>query len=171
MTNTERRLLGMFLGVAAVAGGIIMSHSLIAWGRGLEHRESQAEMERTAADALLAGAPGWKARGAWLDAHQPLAVSDVDADAEFDTPLVTKAKAHGLEILNRQFIEPVKGPDISEFGVSVTVRGDLAGVFGWICEMQSPENFLVVPSIKITPPVPVAENCALKRGTTSFAAR
>jgi hypothetical protein len=151
MKDSEKRLLILSFGLLAVIGGLVLSQKLQAWQRSIAMRETALAAERTETAALLAEAPEWKERGDWLAKHQPVALNDLDADKDLFETLLTKAQAAGIDVVTKQYQEQVKTEFFQQAGVTLTVKGDLANVFRWIYSVLSPEDFRVVPYLKITP--------------------
>lgn len=151
MKDSEKRLLILSVALLAIIGGLILSQKLLTWQRAIATRRNALAAERVDSDALLAEAPGWKARGEWLTKHQPVARNDLDADNELFETLLTKAQAAGVSVATKQYQEQVKNEYFQQCGVTLTVKGDLSNVFRWIYSVLSPGDFRVVPYLKITP--------------------
>ena len=151
MKPGEKRLLILFLVMLSIIGGLVLSKRFTSWQRSLATRESAVGMERKEAEALLKDAPVWKARGSWLTRHQPQAKSELDADNDLFETLVKNALTSGVTIEKKQFQEPVKNEYYHQRGVTLTVKGDVASVFHWIYNIQTPVEFRVVPYLRIIP--------------------
>ncbi len=151
MKGSEKRLLIFSLGLLAVIGGLILSQKLQSWQRAITIQEQALAAEREDSNALLAEAPAWKERGEWLALHQPIAKNDLDADNELFETLLAKAQASGVSVVAKQYQEQVKNEYFQQAGVTLTVKGDLSSVFRWIYSVLSPEDFRVVPYLKLTP--------------------
>lgn len=151
MKPSEQKLLVILITVLAIGGGVIGSSSLLAWQHRLDAAERKAELDQMESAALLARAEEFAARSKWLEVHQPVAASDREADELVQHEVIDRATASGIEVKNWQFVEPTVNESCLQAGVSMIVRGELAGVFRWLCAVQAPEKFFVVPDIKITP--------------------
>jgi hypothetical protein len=149
--GSEKRLLIMFLVMLAVVVGMILSQKLLSWQRSVLSQGRALAAERMESELLLAEAPVWTERGKWLAANQPVAKNDLDADNDLFETLLAKAQAAGVSVVAKQFQEQVKNEYFQQYGVTLTVNGELANVFRWIYSVQSPQAFRVVPYLKITP--------------------
>lgn len=151
MKASERRLLVIFCIMLALVGGLVLSQKLRGWQREIDRRERDAELAQIEADALLAEATEWNAKGAWLLDKQPAAVSSQEADQELLDTVSKKAADQGLTIIAKQLQEQQQTDYYQQFGVTVTVKGELEKVFRWIYDLQKPGEFRVVPALKIVP--------------------
>lgn len=157
MKASERRLLMLFLVLVALLGGVLLADQLRAWQHRLDRRERDAELVQIEATTLLAEAPQWMARGAWLAQAQPVAKSELEANQGLLDVLQGSASAAGLEI-QKPVIDPVHKTDVyRQFGVSFTVKGEVPALMGWIHSTLQPGSFYVVPSLRITPDKEVPE--------------
>jgi len=164
MKASEKRLAMVFALLVAVIGGLVLVQKLKSWQISLKLREEAAALEKIGNDELLADSEEWRARNTWLKENQPQAKSDLEADSELMNTLLSQAQKAGVTVLNKQFLEAVKGEFYDQHGVTLTVKGDVPGVFRWIYSVQSPTNFRVVPSLKITPDKddPAKVTCAVQ---------
>jgi len=151
MKTNERRLLLLALAVVAIMGGIIMAKQFRSWQQSLTMREETLGHERDLSEAILQETAMWDARDAWITQHQPVAKDNLQADEESFKPLEQKARDLGLTIEHSQYLEHTVSPFWHQAGASMTVSGPLPTVFRWIYSVQSPTDFRVVPSLKITP--------------------
>lgn len=151
MKDSEKRLLILTIGLLTVIVGLILSQRLMSWQRAITIQEQALAAERADSDALLDEAPDWKERGEWLALHQPVAKNDLDADNELFDTLLAKAQASGVSVVTKQYQEQVKNEYYQQAGVTLTVKGDLPSVFRWIYSVLSPEDFRVVPYLKLIP--------------------
>ncbi len=151
MKDSEKKLLALSVGLLAVIGGLVISKQLQSWQRAITTQEQALAAERQDSNDLLADAPNWKERGDWLARHQPVAKNDLDADNELFETLLAKAQASGVSVVSKQYQEQVKNEYYQQAGVTLTVKGDLSSVFRWIYSVLSPEDFRVVPYLKLTP--------------------
>jgi len=151
MKSSERRLLFLSLAVVAIMGGLIMTKNFRAWQLSLTQREEALGHDRDYAEAVLTETALWDAREAWLTQHQPVAKDTLEADTESFQPLEQKAKSLGLTVEHRQPQEQVHSQFWNQSGATMTVTGPLPTVFRWIYSVQSPTEFRVVSSLKISP--------------------
>ena len=152
MKASEKRLLLIFTALLAVIGGFMLSGQLQSWDHLIDRQARALDLEKMEADALLQQAVMWRQKQEWLLKNQPHAESDFDADEGLTKTLNTKAMELGLEIVKpAQPLTPIKTAFASEHGVAMTVKGDLPAVFRWIYSVQSPSEFRVVSSVKVTP--------------------
>jgi len=151
MKASERRLLVTFCVLVAVVGGLILAQQMRGWQRQLDRREREAELAEIEANALLEDAAEWNAKGAWLVQAQPTAKSAQEADQELLDTVSKKAESFGLSIVTRQLQEQRRTDFYQQYGVALTVKGELEKVFRWIYELQNPQDFRVVPALKILP--------------------
>jgi len=151
MKASERRLLVIFCVLIAVVGGLILAQGMRKWQRNLDRRERDVELAEIEATAVMADAAEWNAKGAWLMQAQPSAQSPQEADQELLDTVSKKAESFGLRIVSRQLQERRHTDFYEQFGVGMTVQGELEKVFRWIYELQNPQEFRVVPALKIVP--------------------
>lgn len=151
MKESERRLLIIFLTLVVLLGGVVGIHQMRAWQHRLERREREAQLAQMEATALLAGAPAWKARGAWLKQTLPVAGSELEANRGLLDTLSSTADAAGLKITNTQIETVEQNEYYRQFGITLGVKGQLPALMRWIHERLDPASFYVVPSLRITP--------------------
>ncbi|MCE9518561.1 MAG: hypothetical protein K8R87_03190 [Verrucomicrobia bacterium] len=151
MKDSEKKLLTLSVGLLAVIGGLMITKTLQSWQRAITIQEQALAAERQDSDDLLADLPNWKKRGEWLAQHQPVAKNDLDADNELFETLLAKAQASGVSVVSKQYQEQVKNEFFQQAGVTLTVKGELSNVFRWIYSVLSPQDFRVVPYLKLTP--------------------
>lgn len=151
MKASELRLLMVFVALVALIGGWLLFDTLKAWQSRTARKEWQAEQEQIQATTLLAEAPQWTARGAWIATTQPVAKSELEANQGLLDTLKSSAADMGLEITKTQ-IEPVqKTAHYRQFGTTFTVKGAVPALMRWIHATQAPGSYYVVPLLRITP--------------------
>lgn len=151
MSSSERRLLGIFLGLVAGLGGYLLAAQFRSWQHRIERRERDVELRQMEAATLLAEAGRWRACAEWLGQAQPAAQSDLEAEQGLLDTLSQSATSAGLEIKQTK-IEPKQTTDhYRQFGAMLTVRGEVPALFRWLHNLQQPSAFYVVPSLTITP--------------------
>jgi hypothetical protein len=164
MTASERRLLMILCLLAVLAGSMVGAQQLLAWQKRLDRGESRAELLQLEADLLLAEAADWKARATWLQQTQPAMKDALEANEEL-ARAEEQARNRNLEPLSKQLLEPESTAQYRQTGFSMTVRGALPDVLGWLHGMQSPADFRVIPSLKV---VPDKDDPALVTATVHF---
>ncbi|MFZ4766911.1 MAG: GspMb/PilO family protein [Roseimicrobium sp.] len=151
MKGSEQRLLMIFLVLVAILGGFLLAEQLNAWQGRLDRREHEAELLQVEHATRMAQAPEWTAKAAWLSQAQPVANSEQEASLALIETLQAAAKATGLDV-TKTVIDPVEKSDYyRQFGVLLTVKGDFKPVMQWLHGTLSPQNFYVVPRLRITP--------------------
>jgi hypothetical protein len=152
MKASERRLLTIFVCLLAVVGGVVLAKQLQTWSRLIDRQKIELQAQSMEGDMLLSQGDTWKQKEKWLLEHQPQAASDLEADETLMSTLSSKLREYGLQVVKpAQPLTPVKNVYASEHGIAITVKGDLPAVFRWIYSIQSPAEFRVVPTVKITP--------------------
>lgn len=151
MKASERRLLALFLLLLAIVGGMVLTRHLREWQHRIEVAEHRLSLERMETEAMLAQGPEWKAAGTWIAEHQPAVKDKSEADEELFNNVRNSAQAAGLSISNQQWQVPSDSPYFHQAGVTLTVKGELPALFGWLYSMQSPTAFAVIPTLKLKP--------------------
>jgi len=151
MKQSEKKLAIVFVFLLAIIGGLVLFQQLQGWSVRLNSQDTQLNLKEQEAGILMDQGPLWQEREAWLNAHQPPLVSELEADEQLKETVKKKAAEAGVQVLGNQLQPPVKGPYYEQHGVTLTVTGDLKAVMRWVYSLQSPTEFRVVPSIKITP--------------------
>lgn len=151
MSSSERRLLGVFLGLIALLGGALTMQQFRSWQSRIDRKERNLELGQMEAKSLLAEAEHWKACSEWLAQTQPAAQSDLEAEQGLLDTLRQSAIAAGLETKQTK-LEPKQITGYyRQFGVTLTVRGEVPVLFRWLHDMLQPSAFYVVPSLSIAP--------------------
>ena len=151
MKASERRLLGLFLLLLAIVGGMVLTRRLKEWQHRIDVAEHRLSLEKMETDVMLAQGPEWKAAGTWIAEHQPVAKDKSEADEELFNNVRNSAIAAGLSISNQQWQTPSDSTYYHQAGVTLTVKGDVPTLFGWLYSMQSPTAFAVIPTLKLKP--------------------
>ncbi len=164
MKSAEKKLLLLAGAVLVSISALVAGKKMNTWQRSLTVRESSMKQDETETVLMLSTAAEWRARGAWLTQHQPVAGSNLEADLEIFDGMSQRAQQLGLNVVARQHQEPADHGAFRQFGAAFTVKGNLASVFRWIHAAQSPEEFRVVPDLKITPDKddPAKVECAVQ---------
>ena len=102
MKRSEVSLLAVVVALAALFGGVLGFQKLKGWQHRIERREQELELSQMEANALLAEADMWRARGEWLSQSVPAVASDLDANQGMLDTLTRTATAAGLKITNTQ---------------------------------------------------------------------
>ncbi|QIF05915.1 GspMb/PilO family protein [Roseimicrobium sp. ORNL1] len=150
MKENERRLLMVFVVLAAVMGGAILSQRFLQWSHRLDRLERDLELAKMESDVLIAQASLWKQRSEWILQTQPVAADSYDAGKGL---LVLKEAAEqgGIEVLKTQIEPEAQTAYYQQYGVTLTVRGELPKILGWIYSTLDPSAFIVVPRLRISP--------------------
>ncbi len=106
MKANERRLLVVFLVLAALMGGAILSQRLLEWDHRLDRSARDLELAKMESDLLIGQAPYWKASNEWIQRTQPVAASGYDAGNNILGTLRHAATGAGFDIQKTQ-MEPV----------------------------------------------------------------
>ena len=151
MKSNERRLMIIFLVLAAGMGGAILGQRLMQWDHRLDRMERDLELAKMESDTLIAQAPLWKARSEWIQQTQPVAASGFDAGNNLVESLRQAAEAGGIDINKTETEEVVQTGYYRQYGVKFTATGELPKILGWIHATLNPSEFYVVPRLRITP--------------------
>lgn len=151
MKDSERRLLMLFLLIAALMGGAVLGQRLLQWDHRLDRMDRDLELAKMESDTLISQAPYWKQRSEWIQRTQPVAASGFDAGNNLLQTLQHAASGAGFDILKTQEEEVAQNPYYQQYGVTLTVKGNLKMILTWIHATLVPSDFYVVPRLKITP--------------------
>jgi len=151
MKASERRLILVLTVLAAICGGAILAQRLLRLQHGLERREQTLKLRQVEAQSVLAETDLWLQRLEWLQSSQPLMKGENQASQELLEGLLTSAAAQGLTVQKKQLHEPASAEFYREVGVTLTVKGELPGVFRWMHQVLAPESFCVVSQLKVVP--------------------
>jgi hypothetical protein len=151
MRASERRLLGVFLTLGGVIGIVLSVQQIRAWQHRLERREREVELKQMESETLLAEAPIWIAKEAWLTQVQPAAESELQANEGLLERLRNSATGVGMEISKTQ-IEATQQTDYyRQFGVTLLLKGNLPPLMRWVHSLLTPDAFYVMPQLRISP--------------------
>ncbi|RBP43958.1 hypothetical protein DES53_105357 [Roseimicrobium gellanilyticum] len=151
MKASERRLLIVFLVLAAIMGGAVLSQRLLKWDHQLDRMARDLELAKMESDVLIAQAPYWKASNEWIRQAQPVAASGFDADKFLYDNMEHAARGAGFDIQKTQMEVAAQTPYYRQHGVTLTVKGELKPILEWIHATLVPKEFYLVPRLKITP--------------------
>jgi hypothetical protein len=151
MKENERRLLMVFVVLAAVMGGAILSQRFLQWSHRLDRLERDLELAKMESDVLIAQAPLWKQRSEWIQQTQPVAADAYDAGNGLQTALKEAAERGGIAVLKTQIEPDVQTAYYQQYGVTLTVKGELPKILGWIYATLDPSAFIVAPRMRISP--------------------
>jgi hypothetical protein len=151
MKENERRLLMVFVLLAAVMGGAILSQRFLQWSHRLDRLERDLELAKMESDVLIAQAPVWKQRSEWIQQAQPVAADAYDAGNGLQTALKEAAERGGIAVLKTQIEPDVQTAYYQQYGVTLTVKGEYPKILGWIYSTLDPSAFIVVPRLRISP--------------------
>ena len=150
MKENERRLLMVFVVLAAVMGGAILSQRFLQWSHRLDRMERDLELAKMESDVLIAQAPLWRQRSEWIQQTQPVAADSYDAGKGL-LALKDSAEQGGISVLKTQIEPEAQTAYYQQFGVTLTVKGELPKILGWIYSILDPGAFIVVPRLRISP--------------------
>jgi hypothetical protein len=151
MKENERRLLMIFAVLAAVMGGAILSQRFLQWSHRLDRMERDLELAKMESDVLIGQAPLWKKRSEWIQQTQPVAADAYDAGSGLQAALKEAATGGGIAVLKTQEEPVVQTGYYQQYGVTLTVKGELPKILGWIYATLDPGAFIVVPRLRISP--------------------
>ena len=149
MKPRERILLGLFIITVPVTvlaiGGDIYRKARAEW----VDKRNKTEMKLAVMEALVEDGRLWETRGDWLMQNQPkYTTRDTIDNHIFST---VKAAPSGVAVSDIKLIEAKETEHWIQAGVRLTGKGTLEDVFRWINQLQSPENFFVIKSLRVLP--------------------
>lgn len=151
MKRNELRLVVVAGVIFTLVATLICSQRFLNWQRQLERREHEAALQQLEMSSILEDAPAWREKRHWVSKTQPVAHEGaLEANAELDT-VVKEAKELGLTVQSQQLQETVQTNYYQQFGVTLTVKGDLEKIVTWMHGLLAPTQFRVVPSVRIMP--------------------
>lgn len=151
MKPNELRLAVVAGVVFTLIATLICAQKLLQWQRQVERREHEAALHQLETTSLLEDAAAWLEKRHWVGKSQPVAHEGaLEANAELDT-VVKNATELGLTVQSQQLQETVQTSYYQQFGVTLTVKGDLEKVVKWMHGLLAPTQFRVVPSVRIVP--------------------
>ncbi len=151
MSRNERRLLVAFVALLVIFASFIGVKQLQAWSARLDQKAHLLSLQRIEADALMQDSVVWEKRAAWISEHQPRFESESETTQDLLDFATQKATQAGLTVQSKQYQKPHNSDHLKQFGVTLTVKGNLPQVFRWIYDLQTPTSFRVVPYMKVTP--------------------
>jgi hypothetical protein len=151
MKASERRLVGVFLALGGILGGVFTVQHIRGWQHRIERREREVELAQVESRTLMGEAPQWMAREGWLVQVQPAAESELQANEGLLEHLRSSATAAGLEISKTQIEATHQTEYYRQFGVSLLLKGDLPPLMRWVHGLLGPQSFYVVPQLRISP--------------------
>jgi hypothetical protein len=150
-THSEKRLLILCVGVVASVAIFFLwrdhRHRLAAARQKIEDYQGRF----TAAVAAAGDAPFWKERQQWLDTNLPAAGDAGHAHSAFLEDLQTSARDRGLSVASPVLLKHEGGPHHRELPISLQISGPDGAVFRWLAELQSPEKFVFIKYVLLTP--------------------
>ena len=112
-------------------------------------RRWAVELRLAEMETLIDEESSWEDRGNWLTTHQPKFESRDAIDNHIFS--VVKQAPEGVTVPKVQLIEAAKTDHWVQAGVQVTAKGTLENIFRWLYQLQSPENFFVIDSLRVLP--------------------
>ena len=151
LTPSEKRLTAVCIAV------LVLVSTFFVWR---DHRKrvaaAQEKIENlhtrfTAAVAAAADAPFWNERQAWLDASMPVMGDPGQAHSSFLEHLQATARERGLTIASPVLLKPEGSAHHRELPISLAITGPDSALYRWLADLQSPEKFLLVKYLLLTP--------------------
>ncbi len=150
MKPREERLFIAFMLVLLLSGTALVWKQYHKRKTQILDRAHQLALEEEEISILLEQREKWLVRSRWLAEQQPAFTSRDRVDNQLleqaRSPGVPGVRTTGLKLK-----EPVETPDYIQAGIEFTARGKLSDVFAWIYQLQQPEAFRVVETLKVTP--------------------
>lgn len=149
MKASERLLLTLFA-VLLLGGGALVMWNLYGDRRdALEIEKDGLILELVEIDDLLEERDLWLKRADWLEANQPpYASRDQIDNAIFEDAQAINAV--GVTTSGIQLLDAVETPHYVEASVSLTAKGTVEDVFGWMHELQRPEEFRSIRRLTVS---------------------
>ncbi|MCB1231830.1 MAG: hypothetical protein KDN19_16295 [Verrucomicrobiae bacterium] len=150
MKASERLLLSLFA-VLLLGGGALVMWDIYRDRRdALTEEHERLELEMVEIDALLEDRDFWLERAEWLDRNLPVFTSERDmSDVIYQDAQAVDAV--GVTTSGIQLLEASEGAGYVQARVSLTAKGTVEDVFGWLHELQQPDAFRSVKNIRVTP--------------------
>ncbi|CAN5265862.1 hypothetical protein BH23VER1_BH23VER1_34380 [soil metagenome] len=151
LKSSEKLLLGACFLLVVGIGGAILSHQYNS--RATAAREKIAKLEDDLAGRTAAAGDRefWERREAWLDANMPDMGDAGTAQSELLEFVQSTAQERQLELSSPALLKPEGGASHHELAVSVRAVGSDLAVLRWLAEMQSPEKFIFLKTLSLTP--------------------
>ena len=145
LTSSEKFLLALCgISLAAVAG-LFSLRDYRARFRSATARIAELEPR------LLAAAPFWQARQAWLDRSLPPAPNPGQAHSEFLQNLQESARQRGLSLAAPVLLKPEATKHAQDFSITLQVSGPDGAVLRWLADLQSPEKLRIIKFLLLAP--------------------
>ncbi|MCB1061341.1 MAG: hypothetical protein KDN20_00305 [Verrucomicrobiae bacterium] len=148
MKASEKLLLTLFA-VLLLGGG-----ALVMWDLYRDKRDALSDerdlltLEMVEIEALLEERDLWMERADWLEENQPpYASRDQIDNAIFED--AQAVNADGVTTSAIQLLDAVETPHYVEASVSLTATGTVEDVFGWLHELQRPEEFRSIRRLEV----------------------
>ena len=149
LTHNEKFLLGVLF--------LVLFGGLNFFGyRALQQRESaqtlqiaQMKADQAEARVSLLSAATWKKREAWIKQHQPVASDEGDAKAQTLQFVLKAARDKGLQVMEQSLDDTSGDSQGFRVQISLTVKGSMQALSGWLAGLQDPAGFYAVPEISL----------------------
>jgi hypothetical protein len=161
MTKSEQRM-AMVLGLILIGGGAVLGmKKLKSWKADVDLQAAKIEARKAEADDLLSKQDFWDQRSTWLTEKMPPFTREGEANTQLLTLAEELANKNRVKITGKQPNEKTENAGMTAANIAFEVRGDMKPVLQWLHELQTPANFIVVPSMAITPNEEVAAEIIL----------
>ncbi|MES2595217.1 MAG: hypothetical protein V4662_07775 [Verrucomicrobiota bacterium] len=164
MKKSEKLLLGAFAVLfLVIIGGGAMAMGIKQYLAIREENETLRDRVIEMNEAIAQGAE-WQRRHDWLEERVPGYTSRQEASAKLLEVIQREADKLSLTLVGKEFLEPVKtmGPDglpleeeggyFDQAAVKITLtKVKEQPFFAWLHSMQTPDSFLGITRLQITP--------------------
>ncbi len=151
LKTSEKFLLGTCLLLVVGLGGGILSHQYRKRAEAARETIAQLEDDLASRSAAAGDSEFWERREAWLDATMPEMGDAGTAQSELLEFVQSTAAERQLDLSSPALLKPEGGPAHKELAVSVRAVGPDLTVLRWLAEMQSPEKFLFLKTLSLSP--------------------
>jgi Tfp pilus assembly protein PilO len=149
LTNNERRLALIFLGLIFIVTNVFAFDWLIKKRRVIEKEIVRLKLEQREASAWMADGDYWMKRKVWLDEKQPKAQTEGQESSLLLEKLQQSARQQNITISNQKLIDPQTTPYYHAVSVQLEVKGRLESVSRWLAQLQSPERFQAITNLAL----------------------
>ncbi|MDF1814842.1 MAG: hypothetical protein P1V20_21745 [Verrucomicrobiales bacterium] len=149
MKPREKILLTVFLLTLLLLGGGIGFDLFKKSRTALIEEKWALELKLVEYETLLEEEPLWKSRNNWLEANQPAYTTRDAVDNHIFSTI--KNPPQNVTVSEIKLIEGRQNDSLVEAGAQVVAEGTLPDVFGWLYQLQTPENFFVIENLKVIP--------------------
>jgi hypothetical protein len=141
LTQRERRLLALCIGVLVLMGSALLGNEFLQRRTKASQRIAELENEKRENETWIRDRAFWEKRASWLSANMPTTESLGRAQGQLLEEVQNSALDLEIAVEQQTLVEPVTTENYREVAVSVRLRGDQATLLNWVGSMQSPEKF------------------------------